>query len=335
MLTRTKLVTNVAMLIVLTAPTANAIVTSDAPGTHVVSPGEEVFDLNLDGVASLTYAIPDFNEIGCTGSLISDRHIISAAHCFDSETGLFDEGADGNVDEFLKLFEYTATFHLQDQTIEIPLDLGEVQFPGEWPEVYSDIAIVQLAEDAPAEIPRYSLYGGDRIVGQKIVVAGYGLAGHGPTGMAPFLDQVPTKRAGLNRYDVAIDDVFPGAEVLGYDFDSGLPENNAFAFNDVPSDLGFGADEVLLALGDSGGPVFVNGSIAGISSVVVGPPEADFTSESDGSWGEAAFDASVRSQRPFILAATDGTAVFVPEPQHAASATLIAILLFIRFSRCH
>ena len=75
-------------------------------------------------------------------------------------------------------------------------------------------SIVELAEEAPAAIPRYPLYDGDQIVGRQVVVSGYGFAGHGATGMDPFFDEVPTKRAGLNRYDAVIDDAFPGVEAL-------------------------------------------------------------------------------------------------------------------------
>ena len=68
----------------------------------------------------------------------------------------------------------------------------------------------------------------------------------------------PTKRAGLNRYE-AIRDDYAGVDFLAYDFDSGLPENNALAMTGFESDLGFGADEVFTAIGDSGGPNFIRG----------------------------------------------------------------------------
>ena len=81
---------------------------------------------------------------------------------------------------------------------------------------------------------------------------GYGDTSHGSTGANDGLDAIPTKRAGLNRIDSVRDD-FPGVEFLASDFDSGLQANNSLALIGFQSDVGFGADEVRSALGDSGG----------------------------------------------------------------------------------
>jgi secreted trypsin-like serine protease len=82
----------------------------------------------------------------------------------------------------------------------------------------------------------------------------------------------------------------------------------------VPSDLGFGADEVGIASGDSGRPLFIDGEIAGVQAFVAQPSIGDVNCLLDSSWGEGSFFTPVSTYRDFILKATDGAAIFVPEP---------------------
>ena len=55
-------------------------------------------------------------------------------------------------------------------------------------------------------------------------------------------------------------------------------------------------------------------TIVGVNAFNVGLIAADYNGEFDQSWGEAAFATRVSSFQDFIMAATDGEAVFVPEP---------------------
>jgi hypothetical protein len=191
------------------------------------------------------------------------------------------------------------------------------------------LAIVELDEPAPAGIPRYPLYGRRDEVGQTAVLVGYGFTGHGSTGVTE--PSVPAMRAGLNRFDALGDEVvfgpFPipgrprGENLLVTDFDSGLAANNTLkAHHGLESDLGFGDDEVQGAPGDSGGPVFIGGAIAGLLSFGFGIPSTDATPlPLDSSWGTLGFNTRVSSFRAFITTATNGHAVFVPEPTTAAT----------------
>jgi hypothetical protein len=151
------------------------------------------------------------------------------------------------------------------------------------------------------------------------------MPGYGATGEDDELDSRPTKRAGLNRYE-GDQGPFQGVDYLVYDFDSGLEANNALAQTGVVSDLGFGADEVLLGSGDSGAPTFVGGVIAGVSSKMASLPSADVTDETDSSWGEGGFDVRVSGFREFILDATGGAAVFVTSPIPEPSTLLLCII---------
>ena len=107
-----------------------------------------------------------------------------------------------------------------------------------------------------------------------------------------------------------------------YDFDSGLPENNVLELNEAPSDLGLGDDEVMMATGDSGGPVFLDGAIAGISTSYLGQQPGDATPDANSSWGEMAHRPPRVQSTNVIEQATQGKARFVPEPTTTRTAIL-------------
>ena len=303
----------------LAAATARAVVLSDR-NDRVVTPGQPAYGVNLDGVALLGLAFDpspqSIDDIAgyCSGSLISSHHFLTAAHCLD-------EDGDGQTDPIITAFPLFAAFELNDHNVFLQLNTTAVHYPAEWP-LQGDLAILELVTDAPSEIPRYPLYGLTDEVGHPIVIAGYGDTGYGATGVDVAASVPPKKRAGLNRYEGIRD-----GSILVYDFDSGQQQNNALAMIGLESDLGFGLEEASSAFGDSGGPVFIDGAIAGITSFGDRLASADVDDIENISWGETGFDRRVSSYREFISSATGGQAVFIPEPTTLAlSATVLVAL---------
>ena len=185
-----------------------------------------------------------------------------------------------------------------------------------------DIALVQLAHAPPPSVADYALHT-TSAVGATGFKVGYGRSGTGSSG-----DTIGSgdQRDGTNKYDdthntmmaalgrsadtdgvAAPSEYLPGA-VLQYDFDNGLAANDAFGFFFGNADLGTGASEVAAAPGDSGGPTFVGGKIAGVTSYGITLSHSGGTSDVlaglNSSFGEFGGDTSVAYYSGWIHANT-------------------------------
>jgi secreted trypsin-like serine protease len=118
---------------------------------------------------------------------------------------------------------------------------------------YDDLAVLQLAAPVPAGIPVYPMYGGPLQTGLILVLAGYGESGNGNVG--PSVGSATgVKRTGENTLDeltTTLDNSGLTSRFFVYDFDG-------------PSGAGplggptlGNAIETMVAVGDSGGPSFV------------------------------------------------------------------------------
>ena len=238
-----------------------------------------------DGVAALFIERADGNFI-CTGSLLSGGlNILTAAHCLSNTDGVnitnrvtavfFTPGQPASVREFIT----------SSATYVNPAYTGEVIDA-------HDVAIVTLGAAPSLGIlnSSYSLYLGDPFTKQARVV-GSGATGTGSTGATqPGGFTLGDRRTGVNTVDFSWTDprfngaFDPGVDGFGFadpyglvaDFDDGTSAHNSSCIltslaqfswgSSARCGLGFGVNEVNLGGGDSGGPLFINGQLAGVAS---------------------------------------------------------------------
>lgn len=187
-----------------------------------------------------------------------------------------------------------------------------------------DIALLNLKTPVPSQYRSYGLYAGSG-VGQTYNIVGWGGRGNGNNGTVAVGTPASTGagariRQGLNTFDITYADarwnpaflawagLGTGVDVYLSDFDNGTSTNNALCrltnatFNDGtgskpiwigststalrPCGTGLGLDEVSSAGGDSGGPSFIGGQIAAVTSFGQTWGLGDFKSGLNSSFGE-------------------------------------------------
>jgi secreted trypsin-like serine protease len=296
----------------------NTLVTASNPfdPQYFVAPGGR-----LDGVAALLI----YQQGGtflCTGSLFSNNHILTAAHCvtngsnvaqFDSVQAIFFPPGNGGLPEI----------HNVEFARIAPGYTGEVIDE-------NDIAVLRLATTPSASITRYQLYTGSP-TGQPFEVSGFGASGRGRTGFT-FFDGA--RRVGQNTYDFSFADAAwggfwngffgtAGVNVLVSDFDGPQGTNNSsciieFAVLGTQNFCGLmlGEWESNLGPGDSGGPNFINGQLSAVNSFILsfGSGFGDRDDFLNGSFGEFSGYTPVANHIQWIGAVT-------PEPGSLALLT--------------
>jgi len=275
------------------------------PVDYITAPG------TYDGVAKLILTLntkPFPITVGCSGALISDTHILTAAHCVTS---------DKNGKLILK--EGTAYFETNEgNSISISLDASQTVVHPDW--TYdilkgNDVAILKLVSPATG----LTVYGLNSDPTNELAVrekVGYGRSGTGNDGdVLPF----GTKRDGQNLYDAVADTMLdalgtqgyvPGS-VLQYDFDNELATNDAFGFFFGLADAGLGVPEVNSAPGDSGGPTLDGNTVTGITSYgirlqYIDGSSSDIDGDLNSSFGEFAGDTRVSTYYSFIDSVING-----------------------------
>ena len=304
-------------------------------------------DRAYSGVGFLSIAT-SIGNFSCTGSLIGSSIVLTASHCLSIPgatinriafvlPGLLNEN--GNITGREVINSTGFALH-PDYDVDIGVSGG------------SDVAIVSLSNAASDLRNIYELYSSDdEINNLSYLKVGTGTIGTGETGVfEPNLGEPGSfdgrKRYGYNEYEfffsdvlealgggVCVDrDIFFGAPcqgILTYDFDSGFARNDAFGeflgASNVGRRLNGRIVDAVGTFGDSGGPTFINGRIAGVSSFLISAadlfeasncgigsidPSANSAGDcTDGSFGEIGGDARVSSYlsflNPFILGQRD------------------------------
>ncbi|MBC8086294.1 MAG: trypsin-like serine protease [Phycisphaerae bacterium] len=231
-----------------------------------------------DGVAALFISHSDGNNYLCTGALLAGTfNVLTAAHCLSDVNGnnittsvtsvFFTPGQPATAREMI----------VSSATYVNPMYTGEVIDA-------HDIAIVTLSALPSRGVQQsgYQLFSGGSPfqVGEFV---GSGTTGTGSTGgTAGGGFTLADRRRALNRLDFDWSDPNFGGFFNGFfgaadpttlvaDFDNGLPQNDASCrlttlFFAGYCGLGQGQLEGILGPGDSGGPMFINGQIAGVAS---------------------------------------------------------------------
>ncbi|MFZ2087257.1 MAG: hypothetical protein WAU47_01675 [Desulfobaccales bacterium] len=278
------------------------LTTVDAPANHVVASGG-----SYDGVAKVLVQFPGSTSsyAAGSGSLLQaggKQYLLTAAHLMVSNT-------------ILAYFPGKSTPYTGVSYVVHPNWTGD-------PKTGIDLALIKF--NAPVDAPAYDFLREEISASATADLAGYGRSGTGLTG-----DTVDsgTLRQGQNTFAEAFWSSV--GNPYAYDFDDGSDSWNTIAkllgktndFSGTTSDLGVKNDadvltEVMTAPGDSGGPTFIGGKIAGVHSfgATFGLPyDSDNAPLPNSTFGELGGDVRVAPMADWI----DQNVTAVPVPGSA------------------
>lgn len=250
--------------------------------TRYLAQGQE-----YSGVVGLLINWGNDSYMTCSGFLLSDRRsIVTAGHCTAEDGGktvplsttvYFDNGSMPDADIFSDTIAGNVQIEVSNTTTHPDYTTSAAD--------QNDIAVLTLSQLAPDWATGYEIYEQDDLAGRTFTSVGYGLRGIAsePTGLENSQD-VGSRRQGTNRYDFRMgDDAFDDHYTRGdakqehlfvADLDDGSERyddscNSASHWGNDDTgkycDRG-SATEVGAVSGDSGGPQFIDGKVASLTS---------------------------------------------------------------------
>jgi len=220
-----------------------------------------------------------------TGVLLADgQHVLTAAHI----------AAAGALDSLSVIFETVSgtTTVTANSVAQSPYYIASNS--------NNDLAILTLSSTAPADANRYEIYRASDEIGQVFTFVGYGKPATGSSGNISTTE-APTRRYAENQVD-GLMELFKlhygqymnwspqDGKLFFADFDDGTTTHDASGRLFGLNNTGLGSAEGGLSLGDSGGPAFIGGKIAGIASYqfrfAPGGVSADIDGQTNSSFGE-------------------------------------------------
>ncbi|MEN3275396.1 MAG: hypothetical protein V7631_1186 [Massilia sp.] len=315
----------------IVTPTVTSGALPDSPAAHV---DPNTPNSPFSGVVSINIRY-DGQSLICSGAMIAKRSVMTAGHCVDtsgngSYVDLKKAGTDVRV-----VFNSDGTFNDIINANKVEVHAGYQGFnncpDGTRGCLNDDIAVLTLAQDAPASARIYKVAVNPLSEGARIMMAGYGTSGDGTSGyyVSPAFN---VKRSGenvLDLFDRDDEQDFEGGpkEVYYADFDGAGRDTFCDIYGVCTEQLA-NDRESGIGGGDSGGPSFVN-MYGELMIVANNTFSGRFPSlgYSAGAFGTYFGGMLTGGYKDFLHTATGGSVTLVPEPTSIALMGLGALLI--------